>query len=307
MEDKRATMRDAVREIIRHGDSVVLGACLEPDIPFAATHEIIRQGKRDLDMIAPISDGSTDMLIGAGCVSRVTGAWVGNATGGLGHNYRRAMEKGEPNFVRVKDHSNFSLTMALLAGAYGMPYAPNTTLLGSDILRSNPEFRMATDPFSGHGEPVVLIPALRPDVAVLAVQRADRMGNCHHWGCRGVMPEAALAAKRLIVVAEELVEPEVIASDPDRVPFPGFLVSAVVHEPAAVHPSPMAGVWKRDTPFADEYHGCSREPEEFGKWLQEWVLDLSDHAAYREKLGDRLAALRIRGRAWAAPTNFAGS
>ncbi len=300
-------MRDAVGEIVRHGDSVVLGACLEPDIPFAATHEIIRQGKRDLNMIAPISDGSTDMLIGANCVSQVTGAWVGNVSGGLGHNYRRAVEKREPHPVQVRDHSNFSLTMALLAGAYGMPYVANTTLLGSDILRSNSEFRMATDPFSDQGKPVVLIPALRPDVAILAVQRADCMGNCHHWGCRGVLQEAALAAKRLIVVAEELVEPEVIASDPGRVPFPGFLVSAVVHEPAAVHPSPMAGTWKRDTSFADEYHRRSREPEEFGRWLREWVLDLSDHAAYRAKLGDRLPALRIRGQAWAAPTNFAGS
>ncbi len=121
MSDKLTTLGQAVAELIRDGDSVVLGACLEPDVPFAAAHEIIRQGKRDLDVIAPISDASTDMLIGAGCVGRVTGGWVGNVSGGMGHNYRRAFEVGQPRPVAIRDHSNLSLGMALMAGAYGLP------------------------------------------------------------------------------------------------------------------------------------------------------------------------------------------
>ena len=148
MIDKLADLGDAIAEHLRSGDSIVLGACLEPDVPFAATHEIIRQGLRDLNVIAPISDASTDMLIGAGCCTEVTGAWVGNVSGGLGHNYRRAYEKAEPHKLTVHDHSNFSIGMALMAGAYGMPYAPMRSILGSDILRSNPEFRLAENPFS---------------------------------------------------------------------------------------------------------------------------------------------------------------
>ena len=198
MPDKLCPLGAAIRgSRLRDGASVVMGACLEPDIPFAATYEIIRQGIRGLDVIAPISDASTDMLIGAGCVAQVTGAWVGNVSGGLGHNYRRAFEAPDGPRIALRDHSNFSLGMALLAGAYGMPYVPLRSLLGSDILRSNPAFRAADNPFTEGPDPIVLVPPLVPDVAILPVQRADRFGNCHHWGSRGVVQEAALAAERV--------------------------------------------------------------------------------------------------------------
>src|SRR5262249_4621811 len=151
-----------------------------------------------------------------GCVARVTGAWVGNVSGGLGHNYRRAVESGVPRPVAIRDHSNFSLGMALLAGAYGMPYAPIRSLLGSDILKSNPALRVEDNPLA-RGERVVRVPPLAPDVALLSVQRADRFGNSHYWGSTGVSQEAALASDRVILLAEEIVAPEVIASDPNRV------------------------------------------------------------------------------------------
>ena len=305
MKDKLVALADAVSAHIRDGDGVVLGASLESNIPFAATHEIIRQGKRRLNAIAPISDASTDMLIGAGCVTLVTGAWVGNVSGGLGHNYRRAAERGEPERIVVRDHSNFSLAMALTAGAYGIPYVPVRSLLGSDIARSNPEFRPAVDPFSDPPRPVVLVPPLEPDVAVIAVPRADRFGNSHHWGNAGLAQEAALAASRVIVLADEIVEEDVIASDPGRVLFPGFRVTAVCHVPAGVHPSPMVGRWRRDTEFFDDYHRRSRERSGFLAWLDEWVLSLPDHEAYRARLGGRLEELRITGEALAAPVNYA--
>jgi glutaconate CoA-transferase subunit A len=307
MTEKLVELRVAIAEQLRTGHTVVLGACLEPDVPFAATHEIIRQGLRDLNVVAPISDASTDMLIGAGCCAEVTGAWVGNVSGGLGHNYRRAYEKAEPHKVKVHDHSNFSIGMALMAGAYGMPYAPMRTILGSDILRSNPTFRLAENPFSEAGEPVVLVPPLEPDVAVLPVQRADRFGNNHHWGSRGLVFEAAMAAEKVILLADEIVAPEVIASDPSRVLVPGYLVSAVCHVPAGVHPSPMTGRWRRDNGFFNDYHRQSRSREGFLEWLDEWVLGLPDHTAYREKLGARLERLRIDGAAPAAPANFAAA
>lgn len=305
MRDKLASLRDAVAGLIRDGDSVVLGACHEPLIPFAVAYELIRQRRRALDVIAPISDASTDMLIGAGCVGSVTGAWVGNVTGGLGHNYRRAAERAEPCPIRVHDHSNYSIGMALLAGAHGMPYIPVRSVLGSDILRSNAAFKVRQNPFAEHEEPVALVPALRPDVAVLAVQRSDRFGNAHLWGNLGVAQEAALAAERVLVLADEIVAPEVIASDPNRVLFPGFRVTAVVHEPAGVHPSPMTGRWRRDDRFFNEYHRRSRHREGYEDWLREWVLGLETHAAYRAKLGERLEEIRIKGAAPAASANFA--
>ncbi len=305
MTEKLAPLGDAIAEHVQAGDSVVLGACLEPDIPFAATHEIIRQGIGNLNVVAPISDASTDMLIGAGCCTEVTGAWVGNVSGGLGHNYRLACEQGEPHRITVHDHSNFSLAMALLAGAYGMPYAPTRSILGSDIIDSNDRFLRAENPFSDDRDPIVLVPPLTPSVAILPVQRADRFGNNHHWGSRGLVEEAALAAEKVIILADEIVAPEIIASDPSRVLVPGYLVTAVVHVPAAVHPAPMTGRWRRDTAFFDDYHRQSRSREGFLKWLEEWVLELPDHAAYRKKLGTRLEDLRIGGSVLAADTNYA--
>jgi glutaconate CoA-transferase, subunit A len=305
MKLKQLRLDEAIRDLVRDGDSVVLGACLEPMIPFAATREIIRQKKRDLNIIAPISDASSDMLIGAGCVAEVTGAWVGNVTGGLGHNYRRAVESAVPRAIKINDYSNFSLAMALLAGAYGMPYAPLRSLLGSDILKSNPELRVIENPLAKESEPVVLVPPLRPDVAILSVQRADRFGNSHFWGSSGVSQEAAMASERVILLAEEMVPAEVIASDPNRVIYPGFRVSAVVEAPAGVHPSPMTGVWQRDTEFFNEYHRRSRDRDGFLGWAEEWVLDPPDHAAYLAKLGRRLDGLRIKGSRLAAPANFA--
>ncbi len=305
MNTKIISTKEAIAGLVEDGDGVVMGAGLEPDIPFAAAHEIIRQGKRDLEVIAPISDACADMLIGAGCVARVTGAWVGNVSGGLGHNYRRAVEKGEPRSIAVNDYSNFSLGMALLAGAHGIPYIPTRSILGSDILKSNPRFRLAEDPFSEDARPVVLVPPLVPDVAILPVQRADAQGNCHHWGSAGVVQEAALAARRVIVLADEIVDEQIIASDPGRVPFPGFRVTAVCHEPAAVHPAPMTGRWSRDSDFFNDYHRRSREREGFLEWLGEWVLDIPDHAAYRAKLGRRLEELRIKGEAPSASVNWA--
>ena len=304
MRTKLVSLPDAITQWVPDGSSVVLGACLEANLPFATTHELIRQQRRDLHMIAPISDLSTDLLIGAGCVSEVSGAWVGNVSGGLGHNYRRAVEQEIPQAITVHDHSNFSLGLALLAGAYGLPYIPTRTLLGSDLLRSNPEFQITENPFRAE-EPIVRVPSLRPEVTILCVPRADEFGNAHHWGSSGIVQEAALAAKRVILLAEELVAPEVIHSDPSRVLVPGFRVTAVCHISAGCHPSPMVGYWQRDSEFFNDYHQRSRTSEGFAAWLEKWVLGIPDHEAYRAKLGARLEALRIRGQALSVPANYA--
>lgn len=301
--DKRMTMSEAIARFVPDGASVVLGAGLESLIPFAAGHELIRQRRRDLTLIGPISDMLFDQLIGAGCVARVVAAWVGNVSAGLGHNYRRALEHGQPRPIEVQDHSNFSLALALLAGGLGSPYIPTLTLLGTDLLRTNSSLRVAPSPFDGR--PTVLVPALRPDVAVLHVQRSDAEGNCHCWGNLGVAEEAAMASQGTIVVAEEIVPEAVIASDPNRVLIPGFKVLAVVHEPGGAHPSPCQGYYGRDHEAYHTYHAQSRTPEGFQAWLHEWVLTPRGRAEYLERLGvERWQALQVKEHRYAAEVDY---
>jgi glutaconate CoA-transferase subunit A len=290
---KVMTLRDAVARLVPDGSSVALGCALEPAIPFAFAHEAIRQRKRDLELIGPISDIAFDQLIGAGCVARVSAAWVGNVSAGLAHAYRRAMEQGIPRRIEVRDHSNFTIAQALLAGALGAPYLPTRTLLGSDIVKANGTFREATDPFSG--ETVLLVPAITPDVTVLAVQRADEEGNAHLWGPWGVSQEAALAAKAVIVLADEVVPREEITSDPNRTIAPAWKVAAVCEVPGACHPSPLQGRYARDHDFFHDYHRRTRTVEGFEAWTREWVTGVGDRAEYLAKLGERWDALREAG------------
>ncbi|MBI3732361.1 MAG: CoA transferase subunit A [Chloroflexi bacterium] len=273
-------MPDAVAAFIPDGASVALGLALESLIPFAAGHEIIRQRKQGLTLIGPISDILFDQLIGAGCVSRVIAAWVGNVSAGLAHNYRRALEGDKPSLV-VEDHSNFSIALALRAGAMGVPYLPTRSLLGSDLLRSNPHFRIIHD----DGVPLVRVPALAPAVAIVHTQRADDQGGAHCWGNLGISEDAALAARQVIVIAEEIVPSSVIRSDPNRVLLPAFKVCAVVHEPGGAHPSPVQGHYGRDHAMYHDYHQASRTAEGFARWQSEWIDSVSGRQAYLSRLG----------------------
>ena len=303
MSDKLLPLDEAIRRFVPDGASVAMSCALEGLIPFAAGHEIIRQGKRNLTLIAPISDILFDELIGAGCVSGIKAAWAGNVSEGLGYNYRRAAEKDAPHPIAIEDYSNYSVGLALLAAALGVPYIPIRSLLGSDIARDHPAIRPAPSPFGG--EPTLLIPALVPDVAILHVQRADREGRAHVWGGMGICEEAALAAKGVIYTTEEIVAPEVILSDPNRVLAPAMKTLAVVHVPGGAHPSPVQGYYNRDHATYAEYHEASRTPEGFAAWLREWVLDVPDRAAYLEKLGtDRWASLEVRESRLAAPVDY---
>ncbi|HET9109503.1 MAG TPA: CoA-transferase [Ktedonobacterales bacterium] len=302
-QSKLMNMREAVERFVPDGASIAMSCALEPLIPFSAGHEIIRQGRRDLTLIGPISDILFDQLIGAGCVARIMAAWAGNVSEGLGHNYRRAAEKGQPRGIEIIDHSNYSIAVALQAAALGAPYIPIRSLLGSDIARDNPGMRPAPSPLDG--SPTLLVTAVQPDVAILHVQRADALGRAHAWGGLGICEEAALAAKGVIYVAEEIAEPEVILSDPNRVLAPGFKTLAVVHEPGGAHPSPVQGYYNRDHAYFAEYHKATRTPEGFDEWLRAWVLDIPGRAAYLEKLGaDRWQALAPKEHRYAAPVDY---
>jgi glutaconate CoA-transferase, subunit A len=303
MPEKLLSMAEAIERFVPDGASVALGCALEPLIPFAAGHEVVRQRRRDLTLIGPISDILFDQLIGAGCVSRVIAAWVGNVSEGLGQCYRRAVEQGVPHAITVEDHSNYSVSLALLAGALGVPYIPMLSLLGSDIARDHPTIRPAASPLDG--SPTLLVPALQPDVAILHVQRADAEGRAHVWGGMGICEEAALAARGVIYTAEEIVPPEVILSDPNRVLAPAMKTLAVVHAPGGAHPSPVQGYYNRDHAYFTEYHQRTRTVEGFTAWLEEQVLSVPDCAAYLERLGDeRWRALAAKEKRLAAPVDY---
>jgi len=276
------SMREAIARFVPDGASVCMGTGLEALIPFAAGHEMIRQGRRDLTLIGPISDILFDQLIGAGCVRRVIAAWVGNVSAGLGYNYRRAVEQRVPVPIEVEDHSNLTIAFGLQAAALGVPYLPTRSLLGTGLARANPTFREATDPWSG--VPLLLVPAIVPDVAILHVQRADAEGHAHVWGTLGVTRPAALAARRVILVAEEIRPRERILSDPGLVLTPELKVAAVVHEPFGAFPSPVQGCYGRHHDFFHRYHEESRTVEGFQKWLAHWVREVPDWKGFLARL-----------------------
>jgi glutaconate CoA-transferase, subunit A len=300
---KLMTMAEAIDRHVPSGSSVLMGAALEQMIPFAAGHELIRQGRRHLTLIGPISDILFDQLIGAGSVERVKAAWVGNVSAGVGYSFRRAMEQGIPRPVEMIDYTNFTLALALEAEALGVPFLPTHSTLGSDLLARNPHLREFDSPVGG--EKLVAVEALRPDVAILHVQRVDAAGNAHVWGGLGVTVEGARAAEKVILVAEEIVDPELIRSDPNRTLIPGILVSAVVHEPWGAHPSPVQGYYGRDHAVFHEYHERSRRLEDFEAWLGEWVTGVGNRRLYLERLGAaRTGPLEVREHAYSAPADF---
>jgi glutaconate CoA-transferase subunit A len=278
---------------VRDGMSIAIGCALEPAIPFAFAHELIRQRKRELTLIGPISDILFDQLIGAGCVARVEAAWVGNVSAGLGHCYRRALEQGIPRRIEVRDYSNFSIAQALLAGAIGAPYIPTRTLLGSDIARTNTTLKESTSPFDG--TKVLLIPPIVPDLTVIACQWSDENGGARLDGPLGVSHEAALAARSVVVLAEHVLARTSTQSVPGQPLFPPTNVVAVVEEPGACHPSPLQGRYRRDHDFYHEYHAATRDVAGFDRWLADWVADVSDRAGYLRKLGTRWERLREEG------------
>jgi glutaconate CoA-transferase, subunit A len=300
--DKLRSLHDAIALDVEDGNSIAMGCALESLIPFAASHEIMRQKKCGLTLIGPISDMQFDQLIGAGCVKKIIASWVGNVAAGLGHNYRRAAESAIPLALEIEEHSNFTIGQGLQAAAMGLPFLPTRTIKGSDFVKAD-QFKGIQCPFTH--EDLVAVRAIRPDVTILHVQYADVEGNAHAWGNLGVMREAALAAKKVILTCEEVVDHQMILSDPNRTVIPGFVVSSVVHQPLGSHPSPTQGYSRRDDDFYFEYHKATRTREGFEQWLQKWVLGVEDHRAFLNLLGnDRIERLKPQGSLSAPAVSF---
>jgi glutaconate CoA-transferase subunit A len=230
-------------------------------------------------------------------------AWVGNVSAGVGYCFRRAVEHAVPRKIEVVDYSNFTMALALHAAALGVPFLPTYATLGSDLLKKNGNLREFPSPVNE--EKLVAVRALRPDVAILHVQRADAQGNAHIWGSLGVAVDGARAARKIIIVAEEIAEPSVISSDPNRTLVPGFLVEAVVHEPGGAHPSPVQGYYGRDHAFFAQYHEQTRRVEDFEDWLARWVVYVSDRGEYLKQVGaERMQSLGVKEHAYTAPADF---
>jgi len=279
---KVMTMKDAVAEHINDGDFLFIGGYI-CRTPFAAIHEIIRQGKKDLTITRSNAADDFDMLIGAGLVKRFIATFLSLGLYGLGRCYRRAMEKGIPRRIEVEEYTNLSLPMMLMAGSMGMPFVPVKDMVGTDLLNvksfmGDNKYRMIESPFDG--TPVLLVPALNPEVAIIHVQQADEMGNAQVWGIGGDCQVGANAARKVIVTCERLVSRETIGKDPSRTIVPGFKVAAVVEEPFGSHPGYTPGFYDVDFNFGYLYQNASNTVEGFQAFLDEWVFGVEDRTEY---------------------------
>ena len=278
---KLATMQDAMSRLTRDGDTIVMEGFTHL-IPFAAGHELIRQRRKDVTLVHLTPDLIFDQMIAAGCARKLVFSWAGNPGVGSLHAFRPAVEQGFPRPLELEEYSHFGLALRLQAGAAGVPFLPTRNFAGSDPPRVNPQIRPVTCPHTG--EELWSVPALNPDVAILHVQRADEDGNTQVWGLVGVHKEAAFAARRVIVVVEEIVPTEVIRREPNRTLVPGFRVDAVVHEPFGAHPSYVQGYYDRDNEFYARWEKISCDASSLARYLDEWVYGVPDRRAYRQKM-----------------------
>jgi glutaconate CoA-transferase subunit A len=298
---KLTTMHDAIATYVHDGDTVAIEgftAC----IGFAAAHEIIRQGRRDLVLCRMTPDLIYDQMVAAGCARKLVFSYLGNPGVGPLHAIRRAVEKGIPAPLELEEYSHFGMVARYIAGAYRLPFFPLRSYVGSDLPKVNPRIRFVESPY-GDG-PIAVVPPLNPDVAIIHAQRADVNGNTQLWGLLGAQKEAAFAARHVIVVVEEIVDEEVIRSDPNRTLIPGLIVDAVVHEPYGAHPSYVQGYYDRDNDFYLRWDEISRDEAATRAWLEEWVYGVRDRAEYVEKMGRETWERLKPAQAWARPVNY---
>jgi glutaconate CoA-transferase subunit A len=268
-------------------------------IPFAAGHEIIRQGRRGLTLARATPDLVYEQMVAAGCAEKLIFSYSGNPGVGSLRVIRSEIEAGR---LAIEEYSHFAMITRLTAAAAGLPFLPMRSVGTDDLLHANPQYRTVTDPYSG--ELLNTVPALHPDVAIIHAQRADANGNTQIWGILGEQKEAAFAARRVIVTAEEIVDEAVIRLDPNRTLIPSLVVSAVCHVPYAAHPSYTQGFYDRDNAFYLDWDKLSASPDGLRAWLDEWVYGLPDRDAYWQKLGpDTHARLAVRPR-WSEPVNY---
>ena len=290
MSSKVTTMKDAVAELVHDGDTVAIEGFTHL-ICFAAGHEIIRQRKRDLTLARMTPDVIYDQMIGAGVAEKLIFSWLGNPGVGSLHAVRRRIEDQDPGPLEIEEYSHFGMVCRYVAGASNLPFFPIRSYYESDIPSVNPNIRTMTSPYEDRTE-VAVVPPLKPDVTIVACQRATKDGDAQIWGLLGCQKEAAFAAKRAIVVCEELVDESVVRRDPNRTLIPAFRVDAIVPAPFGAHPYQCQGYYDLDRAFRKMYAEAARTREGFLAFLDEWVYGVDDHEGYLRKLGkERLDGL----------------
>jgi glutaconate CoA-transferase subunit A len=237
-------------------------------------------GHKDLVLARATPDLIYDQMVAAGCARKVIFSYMGNPGVGSLRFVRKEIESGN---LEWEEYSHFSMISRLQAGAAGVPFMPMNPTAAGDLERVNSLYQRVVDPYSG--DDVVVVPALNPDVAIVHVQRADKHGNSQIWGIIGEQKEAAFAAERVIVTAEDIVDESILRSDPNRTLIPGFIVNAVCHVPYAAHPSYTQGYYDRDNAFYLQWDKISRSQESVQSYLDEWVFGVSDRQEYWHKLG----------------------
>ncbi len=292
-DSKVMPMREAISHLVHDGDTVVIEGFTHL-ICFAAGHEIIRQGRRNLTLCRLTPDLIYDQMIAAGCGRKLVFSWAGNPGVGSLHAFRRAVEgKGGPP-LEIEEYSHFGMVARFSAGAARLPFWPMRNYMGTELARVNERIKTVTCPYTG--EILATVPALNPDVTIVHAQRADADGNTQIWGLLGVQKEAAFASERVIVVVEELVDQSVIRSDPNRTVIPAMIVDAVVIEPWGAHPSYAQGYYDRDNDFYVAWEGISRNPDKLARYLEEFVHGVPDRSAYMAKHPGLAARLKAKQR-----------
>jgi len=261
------------------------GACLALEgfthlIPFAAAHEIIRQGRRDLHLVRMTPDIVYDQLIGMGCARRLTFSGGGNPGVGSLHRLRDAVERDWPAPLEIDEHSHAGMAAAYCAGAARLPFGVLRGYIGTDLVDANPRIRSVECPYTG--ERLATVPAINPDVTILHAQRADRHGNVALHGIVGAQREAALAARALIVTVEEMVDE--LPPAMNGIVLPHWVVSAVAHCPGGAYPSYAQGYYGRDNTFYQRWDAIARDRDGFRAWMERHVLGSRDHAGFLASL-----------------------
>jgi glutaconate CoA-transferase, subunit A len=273
------TLAEAIAHHVKDGDSVALEGFTHL-IPFAAGHEIIRQGRRGLHLIRMTPDLVYDQMIGAGCAAALTFSWGGNPGVGSAHRIREAIENGWPRPLAISEHSHAGMAAAYTAGAAHLPFGLLRGYIGTDLARVNAAIRAVSCPYSG--ERIATVPALNPDVTVLHAQKADRAGNVLISGILGAQKEAGLAARKLIVTVEEIVDD--LEAPMNAIVLPGWVVTAVACVPGGAWPSYARGYYPRDNAFYIAWDEISRDRARFGDWIARYVLGTADFAAFLARL-----------------------
>lgn len=266
-------LSEAVAELVHDGDSVALEGFTHL-IPFAAGHEIMRQGRRDLELIRMTPDLLYDQMIGMGCARRLVFSYAGNPGVGSLHRFRDAVENDWPQPIEIEEHSHAGMANRYVAGASGLPFAVMRGYTGTDLPGHTAAIAPITCPFTG--EVLTAVPALRPDVGIIHAQRADPAGNVQIWGIIGIQKEVALASTRTIVTVEEVVPS--LDPLPGAIVIPGWTLTAVAEAPGGARPSYAHGYYDRDNSFYEEWDIISRDRDAFTAWMEEYVLDTAPRA-----------------------------